>query len=198
MKFRGTEKMKVITISAKAQHGKDYTANVLKEKLEDMGYSTLVCHYADLLKYICRQFFDWNGEKDEYGRSLLQHVGTEGVRSQKPDYWVDFIIDIINFFPNEWDYVIIPDTRFPNEIEKMKENFSSIAVRVTRPNFENSLTEEQRQHLSEVALDGYNFDYEINNDGTPEGMKREVGEFIEYLLSNDGKKKRIKDVKDSL
>lgn len=190
--------MKVITISAKAMHGKDYTANVLKEKLEDMGYSTLVCHYADLLKYICRQFFDWNGEKDEYGRSLLQHVGTEGVRSQKPDYWVDFIIDIINFFPSEWDYVIIPDTRFPNEIEKMKENFSSIAVRVTRPNFENSLTEEQRQHLSEVALDGYNFDYEINNDGTPEGMKREVGEFIEYLLSNDGKKKRIKDVKDSL
>lgn len=197
MRFRGIE-MKVITISAKAQHGKDYTANVLKEKLEDLGYSTLVCHYADLLKYICRQFFDWNGEKDEYGRTLLQHVGTEGIRSQKPDYWVDFIIDIINFFPGEWDYVIIPDTRFPNEIEKMKDNFNSIAVRVTRPNFENSLTEEQRQHLSEIALDGYNFDYEINNDGTPEGMKREVGEFIEYLLSDDGKKKRIKDVKDSL
>lgn len=172
----------VITISAKAQHGKDYTAKVLKNKLEDMGYSTLVCHYADLLKYICRQFFDWNGEKDEYGRTLLQHVGTEGIRSQKPDYWVDFIIDILNFFPEEWDYVIIPDTRFPNEIEKVREQFKTITVHIDRPGFENTLTEEQRQHLSETALDKFRFDFELINDGTPEGMSQQVINFIENVL----------------
>lgn len=178
--------MKVITISAKAQHGKDYTASLLKEHLEDMGYSVLVCHYADLLKYICKQFFGWNGEKNVEGRTLLQRVGTEGIRSVKPNYWVDFIKDILEFFPDEWDCVIIPDTRFPNEIEWLKDDgYDLTTVRVVRPNFENSLTEEQRLHPSEVALDHYRFDYELVNDGTPEGMAREVKILISKLFEEE-------------
>jgi hypothetical protein len=173
--------MKIVTISAKAQHGKDYTATLLKNGLEDKGYSVLVTHYADLLKYICKQFFDWDGKKDEYGRTLLQKVGTEGVRAVKPDYWVDFIIDILKFFPNEWDYVIIPDTRFPNEIEKMRKEFDTISVHVSRPNFENFLTEEQRQHPSETALDGYLFNHEVVNDGTPEGMQHAINNLIDRI-----------------
>jgi len=174
--------MKIVTISAKAQHGKDYTASLLKDGLEDLGFSVLVCHYADLLKYICKQFFGWDGQKNEEGRTLLQKVGTEGVRKVKPDYWVDFIIDILTFFYNEWDYVIIPDTRFPNEIEKMRDCFDCSCVHVSRPGFENSLTEEQRNHPSETALDGYLFDHELTNDGTPEGMKREVNNLISKLI----------------
>ncbi len=42
-----------------------------------MGYKVLIAHYADLVKYVAKTFFEWNGEKDEYGRSLLQHIGTE-------------------------------------------------------------------------------------------------------------------------
>ena len=174
--------MKIVTISAKAQHGKDYTASLLKDGLEDLGFSVLVCHYADLLKYICKQFFGWDGQKNEEGRTLLQKVGTEGVRKVKPDYWVDFIIDILTFFYNEWDYVIIPDTRFPNEIEKMRDRFDCSCVHVSRPGFENSLTEEQRNHPSETALDGYLFDHELTNDGTPEGMRREVDNLISKLI----------------
>lgn len=174
--------MKIITISAKAQCGKDYTANLLKESLEDQGYSVLVTHYADLLKYICKQFFGWDGQKNEEGRTLLQKVGTEGVRAIKPNYWVDFIIDILTFFPNEWDYVIIPDTRFPNEIEMMKEEFDCVSVHVSRPNFENNLTEEQRMHPSETALDGYKFNYEVTNDGTPEGMQNQINNLIAKIV----------------
>lgn len=174
--------MKIITISAKAQHGKDYTANLLKESLEDQGYSVLVTHYADLLKYICRQFFGWDGQKNEEGRTLLQKVGTEGVRAIKPNYWVDFIIDILTFFPNEWDYVIIPDTRFPNEIEMMKEKFDCVSIHVSRPHFENNLTEEQRMHPSEIALDGYRFNHEVINDGTPEGMKNQINNLIAKIV----------------
>lgn len=191
--------MKVITISAKAQHGKDYTAKELKRGLERYGNRVIIAHYADLLKYICKQFFNWDGNKDELGRSLLQHVGTEGIRAVKPDYWVDFLIDILTFFPDDWDYVIIPDTRFPNEIEKMKDNFDCYAVHVSRPKFENNLTDEQRQHPSETALDGYEFDYEIINNGTPEGISYEVNEFINnYLLANEVKRKKIKDIEETL
>lgn len=172
--------MKIITVSAKAQHGKDYTANLLKDKLESLGYSVLICHYADLLKYICKQFFGWDGRKNEEGRTLLQKVGTEGVRKVFPNYWVDFIKTILALFPDEWDYVIIPDTRFPNEIEALKEDgFNVVSLHVTRPNFENNLTEEQRQHPSETALDGYLFDHEIVNDGTPLGMQTQVHQLIE-------------------
>lgn len=175
--------MQIITISAKAQHGKDYTANLLKEELEDMGYSVLICHYADLLKYICKQFFGWDGKKNEEGRTLLQKVGTEGVRKVKPDYWVDFIKDILTFFPYEWDYVIIPDTRFPNEIESLViDGFNVITIRVERPNFENNLTEEQRNHASETSLDDYLFDYKIINDGTPEGMKNQINNLIAKII----------------
>ena len=177
--------MKIVTISAKAQHGKDYTASLLKDGLEDLGFSVLVCHYADLLKYICKQFFGWDGQKNEEGRTLLQKVGTEGVRKVKPDYWVDFIIDILTFFPNEWDYVIIPDTRFPNEIEKMRDCFDCSCIHVSRPGFENSLTEEQRNHPSEIALDGYLFDYEVTNDGTPEGMEHEINNLISKLFEEE-------------
>ena len=40
--------MKVITISGKAQNGKDTTAGLLKAALEADGYKVLITHYADL------------------------------------------------------------------------------------------------------------------------------------------------------
>ena len=62
--------MKVILISGKARHGKDATAHFIKNALETDGYSVLVAHYGDLVKYICKTFFGWNGEKDDNGRTL--------------------------------------------------------------------------------------------------------------------------------
>ena len=75
--------MKVVCISGKAQHGKDTTAGMMKTVLESMGHTVLIAHYGDLVKYVCRTFFGWNGEKDAYGRSLLQKVGTDIVRSAR-------------------------------------------------------------------------------------------------------------------
>ena len=72
--------MKVICISAKAQHGKDTVANFMKECLEAKEKRVLVTHYADLVKYGCKTFFNWDGQKDEKGRALLQYVGTDIVR----------------------------------------------------------------------------------------------------------------------
>ena len=56
---------KVILISGKAQNGKDTVANILREVLHENGERVLVTHYADLLKYICRNYFEWDGKKDE-------------------------------------------------------------------------------------------------------------------------------------
>ena len=92
--------MKVITISGKAQNGKDTTAGLLKAALEADGYKVLITHYADLLKYICKQFFGWDGQKDDAGRHILQYVGTDIIRQKRPDYWVGFVTSILELFPN--------------------------------------------------------------------------------------------------
>lgn len=156
--------MKVICISGKAQHGKDTTAGFLKEILEQHGKRVLITHYGDLVKYVCRTFFHWDGQKDEEGRSLLQRVGTDVIRQQCEDYWARFIVEILGFFPNEWDYVLIPDCRFPNEIDGLRERgFDVTHVRVVRPNFDNGLTPEQQAHPSETALDHVRADHVIHN-----------------------------------
>lgn len=166
--------MKVILISAKAQHGKDTSALILKEIYEAENKRVLIAHYADLLKYICKTFFNWNGEKDDYGRTLLQQVGTNIVCAKQPDFWVDFIISILNLFDDSWDIVIIPDCRFVNEVEKMRANFDTTLIRVIRPDFDNGLSETQKQHPSETALDNFDFDHIIYNTGSLEDLKNKL------------------------
>lgn len=154
-----------ICISGKAQNGKDTSAEIFKNELVIRGHSVLVIHQADLLKYICKAFFNWNGEKDEAGRTLLQQVGTNVIRKVEPDFWVDFIAKVTGFFRDTWDYIIIPDTRFPNELEKLKANDANVFhVRVIRKDFKSPLTEEQQRHPSETALDGIESDFTLIND----------------------------------
>lgn len=171
--------MKVICISGKAQHGKDTTAGFLNERLEDQGYDVLVTHYGDLVKYICKTFFGWNGEKDEYGRGLLQYVGTDMIRQHEPDFWVRFVAQILCFFREEWDYVLIPDSRFPNEIDYLRSAGMDVThLRVIREHFQSPLTPEQQRHPSETALDNVTPDFYIHNNGTLDDLKSVVFDWL--------------------
>lgn len=171
--------IKIFAISGKAQHGKDTLANILYEELTNKGYRVLLTHYADLVKYIAKTFFNWDGEKDEKGRTLLQYIGTDVVRKQKPNYWVEFVLDIINLFGDNWDCVIIPDTRFPNEVDMLKEHYQKVEhIRVVRPDFETPLTEEQRNHISETALDDIIPDVTFYNDGTIKDIRETISNMI--------------------
>jgi hypothetical protein len=173
--------VKVICISGKAQHGKDTSAGYLKEFLEENDKKVLIAHYGDLVKYVCRTFFDWDGNKDEAGRTLLQYVGTDQIRKKTPDFWVKFIKDILDHFPNEWDYVLIPDCRFPNEINYFGSDYIVKHIRVFRGNFISPLTIEQQKHISETALDDVVPDYMIYNGFGLDELRenvRAVGEKI--------------------
>lgn len=175
--------MKVCCISAKAQHGKDTAAALIRDYLEAQGKRVLITHYADLVKFVCTKFFNWDGQKDEKGRTLLQYVGTDVISSQQPSYWVDFVISILKFFENEWDYVLIPDCRYPVEVTRMSTVFETQILRIERPNFESGLTEKQKQHISETSMDNYSFDAVIYNDSTLESFKEKLIEFTNtYLL----------------
>lgn len=159
--------MKIICISGLARHGKDTFAGFLEQALIQRGKKVLVTHNADLLKFICKNFFGWNGKKDEAGRHILQYVGTDVIRQKEPTMWVDFLIHMMKLFPDSWDYVLIPDTRFPNELARWnEEGFDMTHIRVQRPNFDNGLTEEAKNHISETALNDTWPDILVNNDGT--------------------------------
>lgn len=180
--------MKIICISGKAQNGKDTTAQIMAERLREQGSRVLIAHYGDLVKYICKTFFNWDGEKDEKGRTLLQYVGTDKIRAQIPDYWVNFIVSILEIFSDEWDYVLLPDCRFPNEYEIYKrKGMDASLLRVVRPGFRSPLTPEQQAHPSETALDHYKYDAIIVNDSDMEALKANIDSF---LLSLTDEKRR--------
>lgn len=171
---------KIICVSGKAQHGKDTTAAWLKLSLVNKGYKVLLIHYADLLKFICKTYFEWNGEKDDEGRTLLQRVGTDVVRTQDPNYWVDSVIKVLSFFPGEWDYVIIPDCRFPNEITVMQKEYPTYHVRVSRsPDWVSPLSIEQQNHPSETALDNFGYDLLIKNYWDPATLADTIDEIVD-------------------
>ena len=178
--------MKIVCISGKAGHGKDYTADLLKKELIENGNSVLTIHYADLLKFICKKYLGWDGNKDESGRTLLQHIGTDIVREADKNYWVNFVMSILSMFPNEWEYVLIPDCRFANEIDCYYENewlYDKVYhVHVVRPGFKSELTEKQKTHPSETELSNYIPDFILINSGTDD-YKNVVQQLADSLIN---------------
>ena len=178
--------MKVICISGTARSGKDTSASIMSEYLTNSGQNNIITHNADLLKYICKQFFGWNGVKDEQGRTILQYVGTEVVRERKPSFWVDFLINMADLFGSNWDYMIVSDARFPNEIQGFKDaGFDTYHIRIMRDGYDSGLTETQKNHPSEIALNDVIPDYIIKNNGSVDELKLK----IENVLCDIGVKK---------
>ena len=161
----------VILISAKARHGKDTVAKILKELIEKSGKSVLICHFADHLKMLCQNAYGWTpGDKGAVGRTILQRVGSE-YRANNSDCWANIVREITKSCPEE--YVIIPDWRYRNEAQVFGD-MDTTTVRVIRPDFDNGLTTEQNSHISETELDNFNFDKVIVNDGTIEDLENKI------------------------
>ena len=159
--------MKIILISGKAESGKDTFARFFKLRAEHDNKKVLICHYADLLKFYAEKFYGWDGKKDKKGRELLQYLGTDSIREKDPNFWVNSLRDILSLVKDDFDFVCVADCRFPDELDRQAIFDGCVKVRVNRPNHENSLTEEQRKHLSETALDDYPFDEYVTNVGNP-------------------------------
>jgi len=171
--------VKTIILSGKSGSGKDMFALFLKQELDKVGKKTIIIHYADALKWLLKEYYNWNGEKDQHGRTLLQQVGTDKVRTYAPDYWTAIVVGFLGAIApyNDFDVAIIPDARFENEITLPQQLLDVVTARIERTNsdgtpWENpALTKEQLQHPSETSLDDFGFDYIIHNDEGVEQMK---------------------------
>jgi len=148
----------LICISGKAEAGKTTLANYLDKKLD-----SLILNNGDHVKDIATRHYRWDGKKDEAGRSLLQWLGTDICRKNNPNIWVNVIKEDIKGLISEYDYFIIADCRFENEIEVLKQSFDNvITVRINRSKHISELTEKQLLHPSETSLDNFDFDYKVD------------------------------------
>ena len=99
-------------------------------------------------------------------RELLQKFGTAIRNEVCDDFWVKVCLKDYSESQN-W---IISDVRFKSEIEGIKQ-FNNITLRINNPNAGAG------NHVSEVDLDDYKFDYVINNNGSLEDLLFKVKEF---------------------
>lgn len=174
--------LKVIMISGKAESGKDFVCDVMRHELEQQHKTVLVARFADYLKFMCRQYFGWDGNKDERGRTLLQHIGTGLFRQYDENYFANRIVELLKVC-NIWDYVIIPDLRFESELHTIHANFDAVAIRVNRDGYFNKLTKEQREDISETELDNHpGFDYTINTTDAAE-KKQQALMILEDIIN---------------
>lgn len=172
---------KIIMLSGKARSGKDTTSLMLFEMLEAKGFKVLNLQYSSYIKEYAKKISDWDGSEETKPRQLLQELGTSVIRQQIDElFFVKRIIGDIKVYSYYYDIIIISDVRVKAEIDVPREEFDNIcAVKITRPNFDNGLTEEQKKHFTEIDLDDYDkFDYEIINDGTLDDLKVKVEKFI--------------------
>jgi hypothetical protein len=166
----------VILLAGKAESGKTLAANIIKEEIESLGKTALIMSFAGYLKFICKSYYKWDGKKNEEGRSLLQRLGTDVVRKKNPDFWAKTVFDFITTFDGEFDYFILDDTRFKNEISIFEEYnpLCYTSVRIGRLNYENSLSPSQRLHPSETDLDNINLDVTVYSNTGEENLRKAI------------------------
>ncbi len=183
-----------VGILGKAKHGKDTLAAQL---VANCGYTRRAL--ADALKEKVGNLAIRCGENDKARQWVEERKGTDSVRGALQNVGVMMREHVdIDFWVGEvfrWYYaqgeedirpLVIPDVRFPNEVMALKAN-NFITVRVFRPDFDNGLTDEQKAHISETALDDYVADYTLINDADPEELMAQfVAAIVPKLLRESG------------
>lgn len=155
-----------------------------EDDTESQNYKTSYCVYhlsfAGAL-YKCtkliQEFFDKPVEKDAI---LLQKLGT--ILRETPGYGEDIWLDIVmrnmhsiitkhKFEDSRTPVIVITDVRYPNEYARLlKESFHLIKIhRTNRPPINRD-----PNHESEIALDNYEFPYNITNDGSEEEFAEKI------------------------
>lgn len=176
----------VIGISGKSRCGKDFVTNKYLQPRKYFTFS-LAWHFKVwLVGKGLATYEEVFVTKPPHVRKLLQEEGTErGRMAFGEDIWCNTIFTwfkVLHDYSNIKDFVI-PDVRFPNEVDFIKSHGGRV-IRIHAPIRAegNSLTPEARQHISETALDGYDrFDAYLFND--PSYVSDVQDQLIEILIN---------------
>lgn len=144
--------LKIIGIGCNARQGKMRVAKAIHCAIPERSW---IFSFADSLKAYCR-VNGWMGAKDS---RLLQVFGTEIMRYVDPARWFSVLEHTLNEFGPDYgvDICLIPDVRFPNEAEWIKDRGGKL-IKVERVMPDGSLYVDptrSAKHDSERALDSY-------------------------------------------
>ena len=176
--------MKIFIIGGKARQGKDTVCSMIRKYYSEKGIKSINLQFSSYIKEYAKKISNWDGDDTDKPRELLQELGSEVIRKKiDPLFFVKRMIGDIMVYSHYFDVITISDARFKVEIDSVKENFDNVvAIKVVRPNFDCGLTEEEKQHSTEVDLDDYNsFDYEIINDGSIEDLNKKIEDLMKAL-----------------
>jgi hypothetical protein len=174
----------IIGLSGRIGSGKDTAAEIIKDLTGDYElkrFSGKLKVIAQLLTGIDSEELNRQEVKQRHlgaewnmtVRELLQKLGTDAVRNGlHEDAWV---LALFSDYTRSQNWVIT-DCRFPNEYKAIKDH-GGIVVRLERGE------RQQDVHPSESALDAFEFDYWIDNNGSKEDLRKKI-EFLILSLSN--------------
>lgn len=171
---------KIYVLSGKAKSGKDAVSKIITNYYKDKKCISL--SYSYYLKDYIKRITGWDGSEDTKPREMLQQIGIELIKNKINDkLFINRLIEDIEVFSYFYDVIIVTDARLIDEIETPKQKLNNVVtIRINRENIDNNLTLEQKEHLTETALDNYsNFDYVIDNNKTFENLEKQVLKIME-------------------
>ena len=148
----------IICVCGKARSGKSLVAEYIRDYFVAKGKKVIISPYTKYLKKYINEVTGWDMNDLEKPRDLLQNLSSELIkkRLQRPNFFIDRQIEDIDFYSYFFDVIIIPDVRFEREINCLKERYERVcSVGVIRENYDNGLSLEQKNDLTEISLDGY-------------------------------------------
>ena len=188
-------KILVVLVSGKAGVGKTTLANMMVKGAKDLGLNSYVDHFAGDLKFIAKVGFDWNGEKDERGRTLLQDIGTIS-RKYDENIWARRLYERVVSSSQVYHLVVIDDWRFPNELAYLKDKpmLEVFSVNIHAPNREILAGTPQYNDVSETSLpDSYTtegdlfYNITVDNRGDIDTLNITSKNLLKYILEHCNK-----------
>ena len=158
--------MKLYLICGKARAGKDTFAKLIKQEEEKNNNKVCILKLTAPLYSWAEDYFNYDKEKDEKPRELLQTLGYDilQLKLKKKDFLLDYLITTIEVLDNYYDVGLITDGRLVHEIEVLKEKYPNIKTILLTNKKDNKLTNKEKNHQTEIDLDDYkDFDYIVEN-----------------------------------
>lgn len=174
--------MKLFLLAGKAGCGKDLAGTYMKRKFDNEKESACILHITTPLYEYAKNYFSWNGDMRDKPREFLQEMGIEVIRNKlnKKTFLVDRLCEDIDILKHYFSVFIITDGRLIDEFNILKERFKDIKIiYIKRDNYNNQLTEKERNHITETEVEKYDkYDYIIENT-TKDNLYKEIDKIIE-------------------
>lgn len=164
MEFTKKE-VKIFLLSGKARSGKETVSNMIKDYYSNK--KVIDISFAGYLKEYAKKISNWDGSEETKPRELLQQLGIELIKEKIDDeLFIRRVLEDIEIYSYFFDVIIITDARLVDEVESVKNKYKdAVTIRIVRDNYESNLTSDQKNHVTETGLDGYNnFDYIVSNN----------------------------------